>query len=139
LSLWDTAGHEQGICIRPKAYLDSHLVLMCFSISEPKSLKRVWSKWGPELRYYLPETPIILVGTKKDLRRELSTMNELGREKQEIVKSSEGRLMAAQLHALEYFECSSKANEGVRELFDYAVRSIRIEDSKKRRQFCPFL
>ena len=32
------------------------------------SLSNVKSKWAPEIRHYCPNTPIILVATKIDLR-----------------------------------------------------------------------
>ena len=41
---------------------------MCFSIDSPDSLINVREKWYPELRYYCPKAPIVVVGNKKDLR-----------------------------------------------------------------------
>ena len=54
--------------LRPLSYPDSNVILMCFSIDSPDSLTNVGEKWYPELRYYCPKAPILVVGNKKDLR-----------------------------------------------------------------------
>ena len=44
------------------------------------SLSNVKSKWAPEIRHYCPNTPIILVATKIDLRgddRKMITASEV--------------------------------------------------------------
>ena len=44
--------------------------MMCFSIGSPTSFANITSKWVPELRHHCPHTPIVLVGTKQDLRED---------------------------------------------------------------------
>ena len=44
--------------------------LACFSIDSRKSFDNIKENWIPELRHHNPRTPIILVGTKKDLRED---------------------------------------------------------------------
>ena len=41
---------------------------MCYSVDSKSSLANVKAKWFPEIRHYCPNTPIILVATKTDLR-----------------------------------------------------------------------
>lgn len=53
--------------ISKRAY-PSDVFLLCFSIISPSSLENVKEKWVPELRYHCPNTPIVLCGTKSDLR-----------------------------------------------------------------------
>ena len=65
LSLWDTAGQEDYDRLRPLAYPSSDAILLCFSIGDPNSLRNVTTKWKPELQHHCPNTPLILVGTKK--------------------------------------------------------------------------
>ena len=73
LSLWDTAGQEEYDRLRPIAYPDTQCFLLCFSIVSPDSFSNVITKWAPEVRHYNKETPIILIGTKVDLRDDISS------------------------------------------------------------------
>lgn len=66
LRLWDTFGdHEKD---RRFAYGRSDVVLLCFSITNPISLRNAKVMWYPEIRRFCPQTPVILVGCKNDLR-----------------------------------------------------------------------
>ena len=66
LRLWDTFGdHEKD---RRFAYGRSDVVLLCFSIANPTSLRNCKLVWLPEIRKFCPHTPIVLVGCKNDLR-----------------------------------------------------------------------
>lgn len=66
LRLWDTFGdHEKD---RRFAYGRSDVVLLCFSIANPTSLRNCKLVWLPEIRKFCPNTPIVLVGCKNDLR-----------------------------------------------------------------------
>jgi GTPase SAR1 family protein len=48
--------------------LRSDVVLLCFSIGNPKSLRNCKAMWLPEIRRFCPNTPVLLVGCKNDLR-----------------------------------------------------------------------
>lgn len=66
LRLWDTFGdHEKD---RRFAYGRSDVVLLCFSITNPVSLRNCKAMWYPEIRRFCPQTPVLLVGCKNDLR-----------------------------------------------------------------------
>lgn len=54
----------------------SSLIARCFPRS-PSSFENVTSKWYPELKHHCPEAPIILVGTKIDLRDDRETLSAL--------------------------------------------------------------
>ena len=68
LALFDTAGQEDYDRLRPLAYPATDVFLLCFDISSRTSFLNVKDKWVPELRYHMPDTPILLVATKIDLR-----------------------------------------------------------------------
>ena len=71
---------------------------MCFSVDSPDSLENIPEKWFvfytfshasltplnrvPEVKHFCPNVPIILVGNKKDLRTDQSTIRELARNRQ---------------------------------------------------------
>lgn len=108
---------------------------MCFSIDSPDSLTNVGEKWYSELRYYCPKTPIVLIGNKKDLRYNEKVIASLKKSNQEPVKTMQAQLMAKQIEAFAYLECSSKTREGVREVFETAARAALLTKnprSKKR-------
>ena len=44
LALWDTAGQEDYDRLRPLSYPDANVILLCFSIDRPESLKSIKSK-----------------------------------------------------------------------------------------------
>ena len=46
----------------------SDVFLLCFSIVSRTSLENVKREWEPEIREHCPNTPIVLCGTKSDMR-----------------------------------------------------------------------
>ena len=77
LGLWDTAGQEAHDRLRPLAYPQTDIFLVCFALDNPDSFENVRAKWYPELRHHCPAAPIILVGTKADLRKDSKTIEQL--------------------------------------------------------------
>ncbi|XP_017656495.1 ras-like GTP-binding protein Rho1 isoform X2 [Nannospalax galili] len=57
-------------------------------------------------------------------------------EKQEPVKSEQGRDMANKIGALVYMECSAKTEEGVREVFETAARAALQTRLRKTKSGC---
>ena len=138
LALWDTAGQEDYDRLRPLAYTDTDVILMCFSIDIPDSLENIPEKWMPEVRHFCPNVPIILVGNKKDLRNDDSTIQELQKVNQEPVKYEEGRSMSEKIQAFCYLECSAKTKEGVQEVFETAAKAA-LQVKKKNKVKCALL
>ncbi|KAJ4830612.1 Ras- C3 botulinum toxin substrate 2 [Turnera subulata] len=68
LGLWDTAGQEDYNRLRPLSYRGADVFLLAFSLISKASYENIHKKWIPELRHYAPTVPIVLVGTKLDLR-----------------------------------------------------------------------
>ena len=91
-----------------------------------------------QVKHFCPNVPIILVGNKKDLRNDASTIRELAKMKQEPVKYEEGRSMAEKINAFGYLECSAKTKEGVREVFETATRAA-LQTKKKKKNKCIIL
>ena len=96
LGLWDTAGQEDYDRLRPLSYPQTDVFVICFSLVSPPSYENVRSKvrdaspptvysvtdsyvvqWWPELKHHSPSTPVILVGTKLDLREDPGTIEKL--------------------------------------------------------------
>jgi Ras-related C3 botulinum toxin substrate 1 len=99
----------------------------CFSKT---SLANVDKKWFPEIRHYCPETPIILVGTKTDLRDDEN-------HKKGIIPAEEGKAMAEKLKAVYYLECSARTGDGVQGVFEQAIKAVlQPRRPRKPRTIC---
>ncbi|XP_050409006.1 ras-like GTP-binding protein Rho1 [Patella vulgata] len=133
MSLWDTAGQEEYDRLRPLSYYNSDVVLMCFSLDNEASFYNVSEKWKPEVSHYIPRVPIILVGTKKDLRTKSNSVAEQ-------VTYEKGLEMKEKIQAHEYLECSSKTRGGVKEVFEAATRvALKNNLRKPNARICKIL
>jgi Rho-related BTB domain-containing protein 1/2 len=140
LRLWDTFGdHEKD---RRFAYGRSDVVLLCFSVNNPVSLRNCRLMWFPEIRRFCPSTPVLLVGCKNDLRymyrdeaylsyfRDRSPFVRATR-KSDLVMPDEARDVAREL-GLYYYETSVLTYYGVNEVFENAIRAALIARRQQR-------
>ena len=81
------------------------------------------AKWVPEVRHHCPEVPILLVGTKMDLRSNKDTLKKLEEQGLAPVSTSQGNAQARDIGAIEYLECSAMEQESLKNVFDQAIRS----------------
>ncbi|KAL2297884.1 hypothetical protein Nmel_016451 [Mimus melanotis] len=143
LGLWDTAGQEDYDRLRPLSYpqtvsagLDCFVTtqplrvaskdvfLICFSLVSPASFENVRAKWYPEVRHHCPNTPIILVGTKLDLRDDKDTIERLRDKKLAPITYPQGLAMAREIGSVKYLECSALTQRGLKTVFDEAIRAV---------------
>mmetsp|Transcript_63522 Transcript_63522/g.169963 ORF Transcript_63522/g.169963 Transcript_63522/m.169963 type:complete len:195 (+) Transcript_63522:84-668(+) len=142
LGLWDTAGQEDYDRLRPLSYPNTDVFLVAFSLVSPTSLENVESKWVPELKHHAPNAPIILVGTKSDLREDPGVQNELREKRITPVSPEQGRAVAASIKAVKYLECSALNQRGLKNVFDEAIRAVllpQVTAIKKKKGGCSIL
>ena len=134
LSLWDTAGQPEYDRIRPMAYHDTDVFLLCFALDRPDSFNNIHEKWLPEIRHFCPNVPIILVGTKKDLRGSTCANIDTDSDSQrfEQISAEEGKYIAKKCAMFEYQECSAETSAGVREVFETAVRAVQYSAERRK-------
>uniref|UniRef100_A0A8C7VGW1 small monomeric GTPase n=1 Tax=Oncorhynchus mykiss TaxID=8022 RepID=A0A8C7VGW1_ONCMY len=124
LGLWDTAGQEDYDRLRPLSYPQTDVFLICFSLVSPASYENVRAKWYPEVRHHCPSTPIILVGTKLDLRDEKETIEKLKEKKLAPITYPQGLALAKDVDSVKYLECSALTQRGLKTVFDEAIRAV---------------
>lgn len=131
LALWDTAGQEEYERLRPLSYANSHVILIGFAIDQPDSLESAKGKWVQEIKSYCPNIPYILVGLKKDLRRNSHS--------KKFVQMAQGEQAADQIQAKKYLESSALTGEGVDDIFEFATRTSLLNNEKPRNACCVIL
>jgi len=124
LGLWDTAGQEDYDRLRPLSYPMTDVFLVCFSVVSPTSYENVSAKWIPELRHHAPNAPIILVGTKTDLRDDPVIVGALQEKGKAPLTKHQGDQLAQQIKALKYVECSALSQNNLKTVFDEAIRAV---------------
>ncbi|XP_066571471.1 rho-related GTP-binding protein RhoG [Amia ocellicauda] len=139
LNLWDTAGQEEYDRLRTLSYPQTNVFIICFSIGSPSSHANVRHKWQPEVSHHCPSVPVLLVGTKCDLRADLETVKKLKEQGLAPTTFQQGSALAKQIGAVKYLECSALQQEGVRDVFAEAVRAVLNPVAKKNPKKCVLL
>jgi small GTP-binding protein len=120
LHLWDTAGQQEYDRLRPMSYAKCNVVLICFALNSPESLRNVTTKWYPEVKQYCQKAAIVLVGTKSDVWDPHAP---------DAITPAKVDEVAATVHAFKSIQCSAKKNENIGNVFDLAIQAV-IEKNK---------
>lgn len=79
-------------------------------------------QWYPEIDHHAPNIPIILVGTKLDLREDPGTLESLRQKRMEPVSYDQALVCAKEIRAHKYLECSALTQRNLKSVFDEAIR-----------------
>jgi len=139
LGLWDTAGQEDYDRLRPLSYPQTDVFLVCFSVISQSSFENVKTKWVPEIQHHAPNVPILLVGTKSDLRKDENTIKQLNSRQQSVVTVENAQQMAKEIGAVNFLECSALTQEGLKQVFDDAIRAAMSKPNKPTGKKCNLL
>jgi len=88
------------------------------------SYENVKLKWHPEVTHFNPKTPIVLVGTKLDLRENPETIESLKENNLEPIPSEMGEKLAKEVGAAKYLECSALTQKNLPAVFEEAVKAV---------------
>ncbi len=92
---------------------------------------------------FLGKTPIILVGTKIDLREDSGIIAKLEEKGQRVLSYSDGENLKKQIKAVKYCECSAKTQQGIKSVFDECIRAVlfgsRTVEKKSSSSGCSIL
>lgn len=139
LGLWDTAGQEDYDRLRPLSYPQTDVFLICFSLVNPASFENVRAKWFSEVSHHCPRVPIILVGTKLDLRDDPETIAKLRERNLSPITYPQGLAMVKEIGAIKYLECSALTQRGVKQVFDEAIRAVMCPRPPQKPKLCNVL
>lgn len=110
--------------LRPLSYPQTDVFLICFSLTSPPSFENVRTKvslpsllllssvscltqlwrpqWFPEISHHAPNIPLILVGTKLDLREDPQTIEKLRERRMAPISYQQASSMARDIGAVRY-------------------------------------
>ena len=134
LGLWDTAGQSDFDKMRPLSYPGTDIYLLCFALNSRSSFEHIKTKWLTEISYHSPDVSYILVGTKLDTRTQFETTKD-------FISLPEGESLRLDIKAIKYMECSARTQQGLKNVFDEAMRIVLASRAKapKKRKMCIIL
>ena len=121
LALWDIDKMEEYDRLRPLSYHKTDVVLICYDMQSPGSLENITKMWAPEITYFCPGIPILLVGCKADLATP-ERVTEAENQGTPLVNATRVLAVKNEIGAKLYLACSAKTNLNVTEVFEAAVR-----------------
>ena len=133
------AGQEEYDRLRPLSYANANVFLLCFSIVNPTSFTNIEAKWYKEVLHYAPNVPLILVGTKLDLREDMETIEKLSKSGAKPVTPEQGVELGKKIKAFKYMECSAMKRDGLKDVFDQAIVAVLFGGKKEKKPLCTLL
>uniref|UniRef100_F1LAI2 Rho-related GTP-binding protein RhoQ n=1 Tax=Ascaris suum TaxID=6253 RepID=F1LAI2_ASCSU len=112
--------------IRSELYVGIDICLLCYDITNEKSLKNIETKWVKEVMDYCPRRPYLLVGTRCDLYNDLE-------ESEIATHENEGIKMAQKISASNHIICSSRKMDQVAKVFKMVIRTALIDAHSNRK------
>jgi len=134
LGLWDTAGQEDYDRLRPLSYPQTDVFIIAFSLISPSSFENVKAKWITEVNHHCPKTPIVLVGTKLDLRDDSDTIAKLKEKGLAPITTQQGEELAKKIAAAKYIECSALTQQNLKKVFDEAIKVVLFPSANNKKQ-----
>ena len=89
-------------------------------------------QWYPELSRFCPDVPIVLVGTKLDLREDKEHV--LCNSQQPVSMEMGLTMQGKNTNVVKYMECSALTNYGVKEVFIEAIMAgVKYQNKRPSR------
>ncbi|VDP79866.1 unnamed protein product [Echinostoma caproni] len=126
LKIWDTAGQSDHEHIRGLTYSGVDAVILCYSVVHETSYENIRCKWSEELLKHLPGIPVVLVGTKIDLRERIIPGFT------RAITYDQGSRLAKRIDATAYVECSALCQINIKEVFDKAIKAVLEKRSESK-------
>lgn len=124
VGIWDTIGSEDNDRLRPLSYPQADLFIVCFAIDSFSSFQHTSSKWKPEIAHHVSFPPIVLLGTKIDLRTDKQAYERVREENSSLITYEQGLEKAKEIGAYKYLECSAYDSGSVENAIYRAMRTV---------------
>jgi small GTP-binding protein len=127
-------GQEDYDKLRPLSYPDTDVFLCCFSVVDPTSLENVKARWLPELRHHCPTVPVVLVGTKTDMRDEPEYLRKqkVSNPNFEPITFENAVKVQKATNCVAYVECSAKTQKGLKNVFIKCIEVVLKPEPKEQ-------
>lgn len=128
INLCDSSTEEQYNQFRIKSYKNCDICLVCFNIFSLTSLQNIGTIWIPEIQKYAPNSLIILIGLKCDLRG-----NEKYKETEitpEIIKEYQTKY-----NIIHYIETSALRKININQAFEIGIEKLLSNDNNDDNNF----
>ena len=97
-------------------------------------------QWYPEVTHHSPNTPIVLVGTKVDLRDDKDAVAKLQKMNLSPLSKNDGIKLQKDIRATKYVECSALTQYGLTNVFDEAIKAVwNPALTNKKKKACTLL
>ncbi|KAH0792886.1 Ras-related C3 botulinum toxin substrate 1 [Histomonas meleagridis] len=100
------------------------ICFVCYSVVDQTSFLNVTNLWVKEIKQHEPNPKIILVGTKTDLREDEETLDELFKNGESPITTKQGKVFAATIGAIDYFECTATNIETIKRIYNKGLDLI---------------
>ncbi|KAH8806525.1 P-loop containing nucleoside triphosphate hydrolase protein [Flagelloscypha sp. PMI_526] len=120
----DTPGHPQYENLLPRDYREADALVACFSLVDPDSFEYMMRKVQSLRTNARPMIPLILVGTKSDLRTSEQESERLRSQRRVPVSAHQIEALAEEMGAASYCVCSAKEGEGVDEVVIDVIKAF---------------
>lgn len=118
------------------------VILLCFSLVDRNSFLNITKKWYPEIRQHFQFIPIILVGTKHDLKQQFKNKYHLKKlndsdtslklnENEFIIRRKECLLLKKLINAKKFLVCSRIDEKSIKKCINSAIENaLRFSKQK---------
>ena len=121
LKVWDTPGIDSVLHIKSRVN-EVNVFLLCFAVDKDATYYNVKNKWLPEIQRNFPKVPIVLVGTRCELRDKSKRLSNPPIVKGgKIVTPQMSEQLRCEISAGAYIECSAIEKICLVELLEAAV------------------
>lgn len=135
LELWDTESQRDKAQERQTNYPETDVFCLCFSLADVESFRNVERKWYKEIKELVPKVPIVLIGTKLDLRDAYEfkkrAKQDGGQRGTDMVSYKEAKKMKKKINAIKYIECSALKQKGHIDVLNEALRAVVVKSKKQ--------
>ncbi|KAF0972648.1 hypothetical protein FDP41_008897 [Naegleria fowleri] len=131
VELIDTASGEYYHTIREHTYAQVDLILVAYSCVDSNSLENVTYSWIPEARNHAPQTPIILVANKIDLRNNQEVVS-----RKQPIPFEEGEKVAKKNGCISFLETSALSDEGCSDFLEICVKAVMLSKNEESSSCC---